>query len=183
MRIHITGASGAGSSTLAIALARQLGWRCLDGDDYFWLRPEPPFEARRAPQERLALLLSDMAEAGDVVLAGSVDGWGQELEDAFDLIVFLRLDTDIRLQRLRAREMQRFGAVDADFLAWAAQYDTGTLEGRSLSRQHAWLAARSCPVLVMEGDLSVEERMRRVLDRLRIIEPCTQKDSRRDASL
>lgn len=183
MRIHITGASGAGSSTLAIALARCLGWRCLDGDDYFWLRPEPPFEARRAPQERLAPLLSDMAEAGDVVLAGSVDGWGRELEDAFDLIVFLRLNTDIRLQRLRAREMQRFGAVDADFLAWAAQYDTGTLEGRSLSRQYEWLAARSCPVLEIEGDLSVEERMRRVLGRLKIIEPRSQKDSRRDASL
>lgn len=183
MRIHITGASGAGSSTLAIALASRLGWRCLDGDDYFWLRPEPPFEARRAPQERLALLLSDMAEAGDVVLAGSVDGWGRELEDAFDLIVFLRLGADIRLQRLRAREMQRFGAVDADFLAWAAQYDTGTLEGRSLSRQHEWLATRSCPVLEIEGDLSVEERMRRVLDRLKIIEPRAQKDSCRDASL
>lgn len=113
--------------------------------------------------------------------AGSVDGWGWELEDAFDLIVFLRLDTVIRLQRLRVREMQRFGAVDADFLAWAAQYDTGTLESRSLSRQHEWLVARSCPVLVIEGDLSVEERMRRVLDRLKIIEPPSQKDSCRDA--
>ena len=102
---------------------------------------------------------------------------GLELEDAFDLIVFLRLDTDIRIQRLRAREIQRFGAVDADFLAWAAQYDTGTLEGRSLSRQRDWLSARSCPVLVIEGDLSVEERMRRVLDGLKIIGPRSQKDS------
>ena len=177
MRVHITGVSGAGSSTLAAALARQQGWRSLDGDDYFWLRPEPPFDARREPQERLALLLSDMKCAGDVVLAGSIDGWGLELEDAFDLIVFLRLDTDIRIQRLRAREIQRFGAVDADFLAWAAQYDTGTLEGRSLSRQRDWLSARSCPVLVIEGDLSVEERMRRVLDGLKIIGPRSQKDS------
>lgn len=164
MRILVTGASGSGSSTLASTLARRLGCACLDGDNYFWVRPQPPFDAKRAPEDRLRLLAADAERAGRFVLAGSVDGWGAEIEDSFDLIVFLYLDAQIRIERLRARELQRFGSADADFLEWAAQYDAGTREGRSLARQRAWLAARACPVITLEGDLSVEDRLGRVLD-------------------
>jgi hypothetical protein len=60
--------------------------------------------------------------------------------------------------------MQRFGRVDPAFLAWAAQYDEGTLEGRSLSKHEAWLAKRSCPVLRIDDDTSTECRLARVLD-------------------
>ncbi len=60
--------------------------------------------------------------------------------------------------------MQRFGAVDAEFLEWAAQYDYGTLEGRSLKKQHDWLAARGCQIVKLEGDLTVEERVQLVLN-------------------
>jgi hypothetical protein len=31
------------------------------------------------------------------VVAGSIVGWGAELEDAFDLIVFVYLDASVRL--------------------------------------------------------------------------------------
>lgn len=163
-RILVTGASGAGSTTLAQALAGRLGWACLDSDDYFWLRPEPPFDARRAPGERLALLSADLERQPHCVLAGGIDGWGAEVEDAFDLIVFLYLDAGIRVQRLRERELRRFGVpADAEFIAWAAQYDDGAQPGRSLARQRAWLAQRHCPVVEIAGDLGVEQRMDIVL--------------------
>lgn len=164
MRILVTGASGSGASTLGSALANRLGCTYLDGDNYFWVKPEPPFTAKRTPEERLKLLLEDVKNAGDFVLAGSVEGWGTELEESFDLIVFLYLSTGIRIDRLRNREMQRFGAVDAEFLEWAAQYDYGTLEGRSLKKQHDWLAARGCQIVKLEGDLTVEERVQLVLN-------------------
>jgi thymidylate kinase len=166
MRILITGASGSGTSTLASALASSLGYTFLDGDHYLWVKPEPPFEAKRSPEDRRSLLLADLGRSAGAVLAGSIDGWDRELEDSFDLIVFLYLATEMRLARLRSRETQRFGAVDAEFLDWAAQYDLGTREGRSLANQRAWLAARSCPILSIEGDRTIEERLRIVLKHL-----------------
>ena len=42
-RIHITGASGFGVSTLGGALAARLGCAHLDTDDFYWLPTDPPY--------------------------------------------------------------------------------------------------------------------------------------------
>lgn len=159
MRIHITGAAGSGTSTLAAALAAELGGKHLEADDYFWLATEPPYTARRDPSERLSRVLADLSTSGPTILAGAVMGWGAELEDSFDLIVFLYLDAAVRLERLEAREVERFGRANPAFLEWAAQYDDGPPEGRSLAKHRAWLSARTCPVIEIHGDLSVGQRV------------------------
>jgi len=163
-RILITGASGSGTTTLGRALATRLGCTFHDGDDYYWLPTDPPFRCKQDPVIRASRLLQALRNASITVLAGSIVNWGVELEDSLSLIVFLTVPAQIRVARLREREMQRFGRVDPAFLAWAAQYDEGTLEGRSLSKHEAWLAKRSCPVLRIDDDTSTECRLARVLD-------------------
>jgi hypothetical protein len=159
MRIHITGASGSGTSTLAAALAAELAGVHLDADRYYWLPEPPPFTHKRAAPQRLSLLLADLAAAPTAVLAGSVVGWGAELEDAFDLVVFLYLEAPLRVERLRRREIENLGHADPAFLQWAAQYDEGPAEGRSLARHRAWLNSRTCPIVEIHGDLSVSQRL------------------------
>jgi hypothetical protein len=83
-------------------------------------------------------------------------GWGTEIEDAFSIIVFLYVPAEVRLRRLQHREVQRFGKADPAFLTWAAQYDAGPSEGRSLAKHNAWLAQRRCTVLRLSGEASVE---------------------------
>lgn len=166
LRIHITGASGSGTSTLAAALATALGGVHLDADDYYWLPTSLPFTTKRDRSERLSLLLNDLRASDVAVLAGSVADWGLELEDCFDLIVFLCLDTPTRVARLQRREMERFGHVNPAFLEWAAQYEDGLLPGRSLERQRAWLAARNCPVVELRSNISVENLIASVLPAL-----------------
>ena len=166
--ILITGASGSGTTTLGQALAAKLHVRHLDGDDYYWLSTQTPYTERRAPNERLSLLLSDLLAEKSVVVSGSIMGWGEELENKFDLIVFLYLDASVRLERLRKRELDRFGKADPDFLEWAAQYDVGLNAGRSLAKHQAWLADRTCRIFQLIGDLSPGERLNAVLEYLAI---------------
>lgn len=166
LRIHITGASGSGTSTLGAALAAAVGGVHLEADDYYWLPTAPPFTTKRDRAERLSLLLQDIHASQLAVLAGSVAEWGRDLEDCFDLIVFLCLDTPTRVARLQRRETERFGHVNPAFLEWAAQYDEGSLPGRSLARQRAWLGARSCPVIELRSDVSVEELVATVVQAL-----------------
>lgn len=162
MHIHITGASGSGATTLGAALARELSLRHLDADSYYWLPTSPPFKEKRDATNRLALLRNDLRSDTGVVLSGSISGWGPEIEDAFDLVVFLYLPAAVRIERLRRREIERYGAADPAFLAWASQYDEGPSEGRSLAKHNAWLAQRTCPVLRLEQDHSVAERVAQV---------------------
>jgi adenylate kinase family enzyme len=55
-RVHILGASGAGTTTLAQALAARLGSPHYDVDDYFWLPSDPPFQHIRVEKRRQVLL-------------------------------------------------------------------------------------------------------------------------------
>ncbi|MCD2514434.1 hypothetical protein [Comamonas endophytica] len=159
MRLHVTGACGSGTSTLGRALAMELGAAFIEADDIFWQPSDPPFQIIRPAWQRCALLLTAFARHPASVVSGSVYAWGPEVEDAFDGIVFLYVDTALRVQRLRAREQALYGKVIPEFIEWAAQYDTGPPRGRSLARQRAWLAARSCPVLRLEGDMSTGQRL------------------------
>jgi hypothetical protein len=140
--------------------------RHLDADDFYWLPTDPPYAQKRDPQERGSLLRAELFRQADVVLSGSIVGWSSDVEEAFDLVVFLWLPAPIRVERLERRERMRFGVADPKFLEWARQYDEGPAEGRSLAKHNAWLNARRCPVLRLEDDASVSVRAARVLEAL-----------------
>jgi adenylate kinase family enzyme len=166
-RIHITGASGCGVSALGAALAGRLGIAYLDTDSFYWLPTPDPFTEKRPVETRFALLEDAFAASPQGwVLSGSLDGWGDPLVPRFDLVVFLRAPTEIRMARLRARERHRYGAVvepggerheaSQEFLAWCAGYDAGVRTGRSLARRLAWLERLSCPVIRLDGTAPTE---------------------------
>ena len=120
MRVLITGASGSGTTTLGKALSVRMGASFLDTDEYFWLPTDVPFQDKRDEAERLRLILADLQKVSSAIVAGSIVGWGAELEDGFSLIVFLTLSAEIRVARLRVRELAQLGRIDEPFLEWAA---------------------------------------------------------------
>jgi len=161
-RLHITGASGTGTSTLGSALQQKFGYVALDADDYFWFRTDPPFRKKRERAERQKKLMADLLKHPATVVSGSVSGWGKEVEQAFDLVIYLWVPMEIRIERLHAREVRLRGRATAEFLNWAAQYDEGDVTMRSRALHEKWLSELTCPVLRLEGDLSVEERLARI---------------------
>ena len=108
-RIHVSGASGSGVTTVGRALADAFAIPHHDTDDYFWLPTSPPFRVTRNPNDQLRLVREMFLERDAWVLSGSLDGWGQSLTYWFDLVAFVYTPTTIRLQRLRERELRRFG--------------------------------------------------------------------------
>jgi adenylate kinase family enzyme len=167
MRILVLGASGAGTSTLGAAIAASLRWAWLDLDDYYWEQTEPRFTTKRDRFTRLALVNSELARVDDVVVSGSPLAWGASIEDTFEVIVFVTLDTATRLQRLRTRELEKYGVVNEAFLAWAARYDDDAFDGRSCRAHEAWLTGRQ-NVLRIDGMLATDEQVagvRRVIGR------------------
>jgi cytidylate kinase len=152
MRVLITGAAGFGTSTLGEALSQRWNVQLLEADAYFWLQTQPPYTKRRMSEERSALLMQALAVNPVSVVAGSVMGWGNHVESTFNLIVFLYVSAEVRLQRLESREIRRFGRVDPAFLAWAARYDKGPKEGHSLEKHNSWLAPRECQVVRLVGN-------------------------------
>ncbi len=172
-RVHILGASGAGTTTLGAALAERLGIVHADSDTFFWQPTEPPFTTPRPPEARVAEASRVLTPEGDWVFSGSAVGWGGPFEPLYQLIVFVRLDPAIRLARLRARETQRYGdrlkpggdmeKAAAAFLEWARSYDTGDTNHRSLATHEAWLAHQPTLVLRVNSAEPVEAMTQQVL--------------------
>lgn len=170
MKIHIVGASCAGSTTLGRALSERWKYPYFDTDYYFWLPSDVPFTRRRTVEDRIQLLKDDLQKHTDVIIGGSLVNWGAEWETYFDLVVFLYVPPAIRLQRLKDREMERYGSAIFDdperaalyqqFLAWASGYDDNTTNGRTLNVHRHWLSNLECPVLEIDGDTTVDERIK-----------------------
>ena len=169
-RVHIFGASGSGTTTLAKALADARGWNHIDTDDIYWLPTVPPFRVSRNLDVRQELLRKAVVRAEYWTLSGSLCGWGDLAIPHFDLVVFLWIPADVRLARLREREIARYGPEieDSDdprheahkaFLSWAAAYDTGGLDMRSRALHEAWLRSLPTPILRLEGERSLDENL------------------------
>lgn len=175
VRLHIFGASGSGTSTLGRALAPVFGLPCFDADDYYWLPTDPPFTTKRNIPDRITLLERDLPRES-WILSGSLCGWGDVLVPRFTHVVFLRLDNEVRLRRLRHRERERYGArideggdmrtIHEDFMAWCNRYETGGMDVRSLALHRHWLEQLSCPVLELRSEQPVETLVREIGIRL-----------------
>ncbi|GLX16120.1 adenylate kinase [Pseudomonas straminea] len=170
VRLHVFGASGAGTTSLAAALAERCGWLHLDTDNFYWLPSEPPYRFKREPQQRVEQIRASAAQANDWILSGSLCSWGETLVPLFTHAVFLQLDDAERMQRLAARERQRYGervlpggdmhAQSLAFLEWAAGYQQGDLQTRSLRMHEAWIAGQlRCPLLRLDSTCESPERL------------------------
>ncbi|MCH5165336.1 MAG: AAA family ATPase [Clostridiales bacterium] len=159
--IHIFGASGSGTTTLGKKISSELGYKHLDSDDYFWLPTNPKYTAKRDVKERALLMERDIASADNVVISGSLVGWGDELIPLFTLAIRLETPTEVRIERLKKRERAEFGSrIDIggdmyinhrDFIEWAMSYDTGDVNIRSKAMHDRWQKLLGCKLLELKG--------------------------------
>lgn len=165
--IHITGASGSGTTTLGRAIRDQYGYRQLDSDDFIWVPTDPPFTEKRPTVECQELLMRAVAEVGPCLISGSMTDWSEPFMPLLDLVIYIDTPTEERMRRLRAREYRDFGErilpggdmhedVEA-FLDYASRYDSGGMDMRSAALHRAWMERLTCPVVIVDGTRTVEE--------------------------
>lgn len=174
-KIHILGASGSGTSTLGKQLSLILPHVNFDSDDYFW---SEKFIVPREREGRIKLLKTDLSNQKNWILSGAVCGWGDELMEYFDLVVFVFTPKNNRLRRLKQREFQRYGEgilsggskyeQSQTVYEWASQYDEAGFEIRSKYLHEHWMSELTCPILRIEGDHSVKEKVNMIVDYLKM---------------
>lgn len=175
--IHIFGASGSGTTSISKAICEKLGYSHFDADDYFWLPTKEPFTQERNKIERINMLKKDLSENSNWILSGSLTGWAEELLPLFNLVVFVYVPKDIRIERLKKREEERYGyrvlpggdryEASCNFIDWASSYDSGTNTGRNLYKHKKWLETVECPVFEIEN-IEFEKSVESVISKINI---------------
>jgi adenylate kinase family enzyme len=170
-RIHIFGASGSGTTTLAATLAEKTDYEHFNTDSYYFTQ----FPRTRHPLMRNSLLDTHLRSTELWILSGALCGWGDFTRIFFDLVVFLWVPTKVRLARLKERELKKYGDIIFKpnsyenkryqmFMKWASVYDTGGYNMRSRNQHERWINQLSSPVIRLEGDKTVDDNINTVLD-------------------
>lgn len=167
--IHIVGASGSGTTTLGNQIQNILGYKHLDTDDYFW---ETKYSKIREAPERIKLIQNEIVKFDKWVLTGSLCGWGDLFIQYFDLVIFIYIPKEQRMERLKKREYERYGNLIEqgnikyneylEFLNWAAVYDEGDESVRSKKLHLNWISKLNCKVIKIE-------ELKSVLDEVEIV--------------
>jgi adenylate kinase family enzyme len=159
---------------LGRAVALRAGLTHVETDDYLWAPTERPYQQLRPAHERVQLLERDLSATAGWTLSGSLARWGDALISRFQLVVLVIAPTELRLSRLRQRELQRFGS-DAlapggamhqshmEFLGWAARYDDGDESVRSLRLHQGWLCRLPCATITVDGSRPISDLVDEVL--------------------
>ncbi|MBF4516879.1 AAA family ATPase [Flavobacterium sp. ANB] len=179
MKIHIFGASGSGVTTTGEALSEKLNVQYLDSDAYFWELTEPPFTVRRNPDERNFKIKSDLENLDNWILGGSVFQWGENVFPDFDLVIYLWIPSEIRIERLKKREFERYGNIIytqperikqfEDFMTWASDYDNNTgIASRNFEAHENWMKTIKYPILKISGDLTLDERIELIIEKIQL---------------
>ena len=90
--------------------------------------------------------------------------------------IFIRLENQLRMDRLKRREEERYGArLIADkaiqetskaFLEWANQYENPHCDGRSLKTHKNWMKLLNCKTLTIDGKAALKDKIDIVLNEI-----------------
>lgn len=88
------------------------------------------------------------------------------------MAIRLVIDTDTRIERIRLREKEEFGARiepggdmyqnHLEFLAWAGAYDTGDIHMRSRAKHDEWEKLLACERMFLDGTADLEGSVEQV---------------------
>ena len=171
--IMITGPSGAGKTTLGKMVAEELGYAFVDVDDYIWRRDaEVPFSAMYSREEKISRLQDAISACEHFVMAGSMDSFHEHFDPCFELVVHLRADAQIRVERVKARERASFGdrileggdmhEAHLKMLHDIAGYDHGT-GGCTLQQHEKWLNSLACKTMCLDGADTLDENLSKIV--------------------
>lgn len=177
MKLQIIGASGTGKSTLAqyISQKEQIPW--IDTDIYLW--QDERFAHNRPLAKRIALYERVRERYTDFVVSGSTYSWLPTGFQDRDCLIFLSLDEELRLERLRTREIARNGTdnmtfdeeglLTNDFLEWCQTYwtETDPKQAGTYVEQKEQMERSISPVMSLDSSRSVEELYQEIMLTLR----------------
>ncbi|MCL2576368.1 MAG: AAA family ATPase [Defluviitaleaceae bacterium] len=182
--IIISGASGVGKTTLGTEVAKRLGWEHLDLDEYFWKKDTTlPFTEFYSKDEMVIELKEKIAKQPHFVMSGNYQSLCREyFKEMFVLAVFLTVPQEERMERVRNREINRYGdrilqggdmhKNHIEFYEWAKAYDGGENPNYCLEKDRNWALELSqyCLVLHLDGTKPVNENTETIVKQLNLLQ-------------
>ncbi len=163
--ICVCGLNGSGKTTLAGALARKLDFKHMDIEDYYFLPSEIPYSVSRTREEAERLLSSDMQNYHRFVFSAVDGNLSSEINVKYDLVIYLHAPLDVRMERVKKRELDKFGdrvLPDGDMYEQEQRF-FDFVSKRNADTVEAWIETVSCPVIYLDGTRNIDDNVREII--------------------
>ena len=183
--IAIFGLNGGGKSTLAHALSKAIDYFEIDVEDYYFPEQkesrqwalenstviatkhlgELPFSKPRNKGEVQTAILEDIKAHPKFIMSGVTMNWNDEIMSCIDIAFWVQTPVEERVKRIQAREEKRFGArvlAGGDMYEQQAEFRK-VVKNRDSKAVEEYAERFSCPVMVLDGTLPVEENLEKVM--------------------
>ena len=164
--IMIIGPSGSGKTTLGRIVAQKLEYPFFDVDDYIWKQnTDKPYTQMYTREEKIYRLRKAMEPYRHFVMAGSMSSFHEAFDNRFEMMVFLYVNPDIRIQRVQKRAIERFGErvlAGGDLFEDHMRFLDGNRRyeedgSPNLREQREWMNTLSCVKIELDGAAEPEE--------------------------
>lgn len=186
--IAIFGLNGGGKSTLTHALAKQIGYFEMDVEDYYFPEQresrkwalennsviaterldELPFSNPRTKSEVQTAIIEDIKTHPRFIISGVTMNWSDEILSCIDIAFWIQTPLKERLKRIQEREEKRFGArvLDGGDMFTQQMEFRNVVENRDSKVVEECAMKLGCPVIVIDGTLSVIHNLEKIIDKL-----------------
>lgn len=187
--IAVFGLNGGGKSTLTHALAKQIGYFEMDVEDYYFPQQresrkwalenrsvidndqpdELPFSNPRTKSEIQTAILENIKIHPRFIISGVTMNWCDEILSCIDIAFWVQTPLEERLKRIQAREEKRFGArvLDGGDMYEQQMEFREMVKNRNLNEVEECAMKLGCPVIVIDGTLSVIHNLENIINNLR----------------
>lgn len=186
--ICLFGLNGSGKSTLAHALAKRIHYFEMDVEDYYF--PEQrksrkwamdndniivtehlgniPFSVSRTKEEVQNALIKDMQIHQKFIISGVTMNWNEDIRSRMDIAFWVQTPLEERLKRIKMREEKRFGerVLPGGDMYIQQMGFREVVENRDPKTVEESAKRLQCPVIVLDGTISVEENLERIMEHL-----------------
>lgn len=155
------GLNGSGKTTLAVALAKELNFKHIDIEQYYFTSTDNPYASSRTREEVERLLLEDIKQNPCFVFSAVNGDMTPEINENYALVVYLDAPLDLRMKRIRQRSIDKFGnrvLTGGDMYEQEEKFFS-LAEKRSPQKIEEWLKALSCKVIRLDGTKSIQKNV------------------------
>lgn len=151
--IIVFGANGSGKTTLGRELARILGFKHIDIEDYCFEESEIPYAKPRSREDCLRLMLTDIEKYRSFVITTVIGDLGDVIPKFYRLAVYLSAPFELRMERVKQRSYKQYGER---ILQGGDMYEQEIkffdfVASRPLSKIDQWAETLTCPVIHIDG--------------------------------
>ena len=157
----VCGLNGSGKTTLASALAKELNFKHMDIEQFYFTSTDNPYASSRTREEVERLLIEDIKQNSCFVFSAVNCDITPKINDNYDLVVYLDVPLDMRMKRIRQRAFDKFGdrvlpggdmyEQEERFFAYAKKRTSEKIEN--------WIKTLSCKVVRLDGTKPIKENV------------------------